>query len=185
MLNAPLNRLNVIAKASQSAPRFVEAGFTRPNDTTQYAAKDVIFSAPPGVGQPTALVFPNVVSTPGGAGIILAAAMIDLAAQATKLNADLLLFTEQPSVAPVDNTAFAPTSTYFKKRRPTIAFPNSVAVEVGGFSEYEVAVNKAFTCAPTSTNLYFFLIARNTYTPIANEEFVIQLSIVERGIAVY
>ena len=184
MLHAPLASLSRMASDSAKAPNLAVATVTRPANTTAYTLKDAIFNVPPGGSQPKAIVFDNVVGGSGGSGYIVSALLIDTAAAATKLDADLLLFSEAPSAAPVDNDLYAPNAAYLAKLVGVISFTGSIAKEVGGNTLYSVAVNQAIECAEGSKKLYGVLIARNAYVPASGEQFIIKLSVLPRGIAV-
>lgn len=184
MLNAPLSSLKQLASDSAKAPNLAVATITRPANTTAYAAKDSIFSNPPTAGQPKAILFNEVVGGSSGSGYVASAMMIVTSAPATKLDADLLLFSEEPATAPVDNDAFAPNAAYLANLVGVINFTGSLAKEVGGNTVYSVAVNQAIECAANSKKLYGVLVARNAYTPTSGEQIIIKMSVLPRGVAV-
>lgn len=183
MLQASQEAIKTVARAAVKAPKQVKGALNRPNNTTAYAAGEVIFGNAPTGNQPKALLLPEAVTSNGGAGYIVSATLLDLAAQGTRLAADLLLFTEAPGTAFVDNDPFAPDAAYMEKFVGMVSFPANGAKDVGSYSLYSVAVNQAFVTKDDSKDLYGVLLARNAYTPIANERIIVQLNIVGRGMA--
>ncbi len=178
--------LSIIASEMQSRkPVTVVSSFIRPNDTTAYAIGDIIFPAVPAdpALQVKTLTFANALSF-NDSGFIAEAQLKIFSTQATKLSVDLHLFTAPLAVAPLDNAPFAIgtniTLADMTSHLKTISFPDTAAVELGGFTMYEVMPSKIVSAASGDTNLYGILVARNAYTPIANEKFVIQLGIVPR-----
>lgn len=184
MLHAPLGSLSKLASDSAKAPNLAVGTITRPANTTAYAVKDAIFGAPPTAGQPKAIAFDDAVGGSSGSGYIVSAMLISSAAPATKLDADLLLYSEEPATAPVDNDVFAQTPALRAALVAVVTFAGSVGKEVGGDTVYSVAVNQAIECAADSKKLYGVLIARNAYTPVSGEQLIIKLSILPRGVAV-
>lgn len=173
-------------------PKFSEATFVRPANTTAYAIGDVIYPdvpadlpdpdvAPP---QIKALTFANAVADPGAA-LILTARLIDYAAEATQLNASLYLFDEVLGTAPVDNAAFAPTAADMANFVGVISFSNSIAKTVSAHSIYQVVPNMVVQSAATSNNLYGVLIADNAYAPLSAERFTIQLGTIPQDLAIF
>ena len=184
MLHAPLGSLAKLASDLAKAPNLAVGMVTRPANTIAYAVQDVIFGVPPTAGQPKAIAFDEVVGGSGGAGYIVSAMLICSAAPATKLDADLLLYYEEPATAPVDNDLFTQTPALRTALVAVVTFAGSVGKEVGGDTVYMVAVNQAIECAPNSKKLHGILIARNAYVPASGEQFIIKLSILPRGVAV-
>lgn len=178
--------LSKIADAMTShAPKTVVCSFIRPANTTTYAIGDIIYPAVPTdpLVQVTALQFKDVIPF-GGSGFIVEAQLKLFSSQATKLSADLHLFTAPLTIAPVDNDPFAIGTNIslgdMTNHLKTISFPDTVAQSLGGFTMYEVAPNKVVNGASGSTSLYGILIAKNAYVPIASERIVIQLGLVPR-----
>lgn len=144
--------------------RASEKTITRPDNTTQYAAGDVVGEV---------MTFHSEL-----AGLVRAAVLIDSAAEATKIDADLLLFDTAPTVA-ADNAAFAPTDDEMIRCIGAIQFAGSNFRT--GATGNGVIVATAFGELPYAAparNLYGVLVARNTYTPINLEKFTVRLGIV-------
>lgn len=143
--------------------RLAEASATRPANTTQYTAGDVVGGV---------LTFGA--ESPG---IVRGAVFIDSAAEATKPDVDLLLFDEQPTVA-ADNSAFAPTDAQMERCIGVIQFAG--ANFRAGASGNGVILATAFgelAFSGQARSFYGVLVARNAYTPISEEKFVVRLGI--------
>jgi hypothetical protein len=176
---------SVIADELKSRkPVSVSCSFIRPNNTTPYAVGDIIYPAiPVGMPQVKALEFKNALKF-NDSGFIAEAQLKMLSAQATKLSAELHLFTAPLLTAPVDNDPFViGTNIMFAdmtNHLKAISFPDEVAKELGGFVMYETMPSKIVSAANGNTSLYGILVATKAYTPIANERITIQLGIVPR-----
>lgn len=134
---------------------------TRPANTTQYAAGEVMG------GQ---LTF----SIAGENGCVRSVIFCDSAAEATKPEFDLFLFTAAPTVA-ADNAAFAPTDAQMQDCIGVISFlaadfktgsGNGVTCMTGLDILYSSVINRV---------LYGVPVTRNTYTPISAEVFTLAL----------
>ena len=151
---------------------------TRPNNTTQYAAGEVITQTTPVV-----LTFEGASRLPGGNSMIIDAIIMDSANQTLKLSAELWLFTAAP-VMDDDNAVFTPTSAELLKligiMQFSTAFVGDAAAGASGncalVSEHTY-LPQNFQCASGLTSIYGVLITRNAYTPIANEVLTIILKV--------
>ena len=157
------------------------ADVTRPEDTTQYGAGDVIADS---ASAASVLVFPRCSSDGGRGGCIRSAMLVDSSAEATKLNADLFLFNAEPESYGNDNEAFAPTDAEMLTCVAVIALDGTTAANLSIGNGNVVIQNKTiaipFVTALTDTSLYGVLVARNTYTPVSAEAFRVRLGI-EQG----
>ena len=145
--------------------KLVNATFTRPANTTPYTAGDVIGEL---------LTFGADFST----GRIESAVLVDSASESVKPDADLFLFDEIPDVA-ADNSTFAPTDVQLAHCVAVLSFL-SQNFKTG-------ATNGVIHVTPTSGlgtafvtqggKLYGVLVARNAYTPISQEIFVVRLGL--------
>lgn len=147
--------------------RLSEASVTRPDNTTQYAAADVI-----GAATGDAMEFHSEMS-----GVVKSAVLIDSAAEATKPDVDLMLFDTEPTVA-ADNAAFAVTDAQMERCVGVIQFAGS-NFRIGATGN-GVIVATSFGELPyfaVARKLYGVLVARNTYTPIALEKFTVRLGL--------
>ena len=141
---------------------------TRPNDTTQYGAGDVVSGTVSAV-----LNF----GTDAAFGEIKSAILIDsVVAGGTKPEMDLLLYSSSPTIA-ADNAAFAPTDAQAATLVAVIPFlaANFVAATSNGHI-VSASVGDIPFVAPDRI-LYGVLVARNTYTPTALEVFTVALGI--------
>lgn len=152
--------------------------FARPNDTTQYAAGDVVADSST-TGAANILRFLNIARAPGGGGIIQSAIFINSVAAATKPDLELYLF-DQVIPMQSDNVAWNPTDQDMLSCVGVVPFP------VGNFKTagangiiFAPGLGMAFSCAQGSQNLYGVLVARNTYTPTAVEVFELRLQVLQ------
>lgn len=154
------------------------ASVTRPNDTTQYAVGDVIAA-----GTPVPLTFTNIVLSNNGSNRIVKAMAVDGAAQATKAQIDLYLFDTTLTVD-ADNAAFTPTDAEMEKLVAIIRFdtfvPGDATAGAGGNAvafgkNLEGFQNTPIRAALNSRTLYGVAVAKNTYTPVADEKFTFVL----------
>lgn len=152
---------------------------TRPADTTQYAAGEVLTD-----GTAAALEFTGCGRTLRGSGEIVRATLIDSAAQATKGDFELWLFSVEPAAFGADNAVFTPTDAELASIVGIIAFAGSAAfvgdatAGAGGNCVYQAAgVNLPFECADADQALYGVLVVRSTYTPVSAEIFTVLLHV--------
>ena len=142
---------------------------TRPNDTTQYAAGEVV-----GAG---AASMRFGVDSPQGR--ITSVILIDsVVAGGIKPECDLLLYSEDITVA-ADNAAFAPTDAQAATLVAVIPFlaANFKAATANGVIVSALTADIPFQATPNGL-LYGVLVARNTYTPTALEVFTVKLGTV-------
>lgn len=155
---------------------------TRPNDTTQYAAGDVIAEATTNdyftFGDASAN--PAARFKPRPTGLITGARITSSANQSTKLDAELVLF-HTAFTETADNAAWNISDAQLLTRIGSIDFPaaswsagNAAAAAAGNaFCDVD---NRGLVYTLTDDMvIYGALIARNAYTPVANEVFTISL----------
>lgn len=162
----------------------VWADFTRPADTTAYAAGDVIADS---TSAATILTFRGCAGNDDEAGAIHSVLLIDGADQATKLNADLFLFDTAPTSYGNDNAAFTPTDAELQTLVGVISLDGTTAANLkegdatsgagGNVLIQQTGLNMPFRCAAGSTKLYGVLVARNAYTPVSAETFRLKLGV--------
>lgn len=147
------------------------ASFTRPNDTTAYAANDLVAnSTTAGSVVPMTFRFP----TGHGTGLHLRAVKIQKSGTtATNGNFHLRLYASSPTCANGDNGAWSTSlSGYLGKIDPAIveAFTDGSAVvgAVGEAADVHLSLG-------SSGIVYGLLVADAAYTPAANEVFTITL----------
>lgn len=163
--------------------RFVQANFTRPNDTNIYAATDVVTTS---TSAPAIIEIPGIVKGDGESTILLSATLISSASQATKLSARLWLF-DTTITMDNDNAAFTPTDAEMRTVLGVIAFPDTAWVSgdatsgAGGnaLCQAQGLWLPITTAARTGNSIFAVLEARNAYTPVAQERFDIRLGLMD------
>ena len=153
----------------------VTASLTRVTGTTQYAAGDVIAAT-----APVTMPFTGLTRKSQEGGLIKSAVAVSSAAQATKIDLELWLFTADITDLDADNAAWTPTDAQLETLIGIIAFP--VANWKAGDATSGAGGNAACSTLNIdlgfqSDTLYGVLIARNTYTPVDSEKFTIRLNI--------
>ena len=168
-------------------PAVVEAGFNRPADTTAYAVGDAIFPPVPGEGeQIKSLLFKDAVPANGDAAIILNAQLFHYAAEATRLDAWLYLFSAPLITAPIDNVPFGATTAELDTLVGTIHFGEGIATDLGSsFTLYDLVPHKIVQAADTSRDLHGVLVAGNAYVPLASEKIRVVLGTMPRDLSIY
>lgn len=162
--------------------RAVLDSFTRPNNTTAYAAGDVVTAATAAV-----LEFAHAAPHPGSGGVVIAATLIDGACQSTKGDFELWLFDTAPTIDN-DNAAWTPTDAELQALVGVIDFGGTPLVGdatsgAGGNVVYptgaEANLPLPFKCVNGSASLYGVLVVRNAYDPVAQETFAVRLLIAD------
>lgn len=153
----------------------ITANFTRPNDTTPYTIGDVICNS---TSAPVVMTFSNAVRAIGRGATILSAALVQSAAQSTKLSATLFLFDTTVTIDN-DNDDFTPTDAEMYTLIGTITFDGDQAIVGDGNVTISgvVGENGNITFAGVSTSIFGVLVADNAYTPTAQEVFYVRLGI--------
>lgn len=163
--------------------RKVMATLVRPDDTTQYAAGDVVANS---TSAPTPILFTNLTRSNSGSNTIYSAMLIDNSNPTTKGEFELWLFSAAPTMDN-DNAVFTPTEAELATLVGIIDFPTAVvgnaAADAAGNlvypgksisgDDFELKI-RAGTALKT---LYGVMVVRNAYTPIAEEEFTIVLTV--------
>jgi hypothetical protein len=166
----------------RSRGRTITQSFTRPADTTAYAAGDVVNNS---TSAPVVITIPMVALSNAQLATIMQATLIVEANQATKPDLQLWLFDTAPT-PPNDNAAFAPTNTELEALVAIIAFPvgsfvvaNSAAGASGNVACDAQALFIQANTAATSDKLFGILVVRNAYTPTSGEKYVLRLKVVD------
>jgi hypothetical protein len=166
-------RVLVVLDAQSAAAKVIAGSFTRPGNTTAYAAGEVITAA-----VAAAIEFADAARSAGGGGRIVAASLLSSANQGTKLDAELWLF--DTTITPdADNAAWTPSDAELATLVAIIPFQTWYVGDAtsgsGGnavaFAEAEFL--RSYVC--TATSLYGVLVARNAYTPVNAEVFTVRL----------
>lgn len=150
----------------------VTATFTRPADTTAYAAGDVVADS---TSAPTVITLTNAVLSNGDTGILMDVKMVDSANQATPGLFELWLFNAAPGLDN-DNAAFTPTDTELQTLLAviplTVSYAGDATSGAGGNRVYQSdVINRPVKAGGSTRNLYGELVVRNAYTPVSAESF--------------
>lgn len=156
----------------------VSTSFTRPSDTTAYAAGDAVTNS---TSAPVVMTFASCARYSGGGGVVTSVGMLDSANVATKGSFELWLFTVAPT-PDNDNAVFTPTDAELANCVgvfPLITnYVGDATVGAGGNAVYESAEKlRPFVCGTTS--LFGLLIVRNAYVPVSGEVFQLFLNILQ------
>ena len=167
---------NLDIKRIRPVSKVITVSKTRPADTTAYAAGDVVAES---TSAATVWTFDDCARGAGLGGILQGAAIIDSAAQSTKPDLELYLFTTAPATQN-DNAAWAPSDAEMEACIGVIAFSlsNFKVAGANGIISVE-GIAKVFQCAASVRALYGILVARNAYTPISAEKFTISLQVIQ------
>ncbi len=143
------------------------AFFTRPNDTTAYAANDLVANS-----TTAGSVVPMTFRIPSGPGVeVYAVRMVKSGATATNASFLLSLFGDSPTVTNGDNGAYAPTQS-----KPLGDYTLDLTGSV--FSDDAAKFNgSAYGMFRTDADrkVYGLLKAVGAYTPAAQEVFTVTL----------
>lgn len=154
--------------------RVISAAFTRPSDTTAYAAQDAVSNS---TSSPTILTFANAARFTGGSGLILSAR--HLKNSTTTASANFRLYLYRASVAAVNDNAQFPL--LWANRAIRLGFIDFTHTTQGTGSDSSSAlatfVNLPFVA--TGTSLFGQLQATAAYTPTSGEQHFIELAIVQ------
>lgn len=165
----PLSQDTPTAVYSASGVQRYEAGFIRPNDTSQYTSGDVFQQS---TTVPNLLQFKNVPQS----GVILGCNLIDSVNAATVLQSELWLY-DWPVLAGLDNVAWTSLDVDALRNFGVIPFTGYyVGGATDGSGQNTVYpspnLNIPYVLDPGMTSIYAVPVARNAYTPTALERFV-------------
>ena len=149
----------------------VGVDFTRPADTTAYAAKDVV-----GPAVTANLTFANVARVNGGSGIITKARVVT-SQSANVASYRLYLFHTAPT-AIADNAPFTLLDANKDKRIGFIDI-GPAATEGAGSDCAEAEndwVRKVFKCAAASRTIYGILTTQTVFTPASAQTYYVELT---------
>jgi hypothetical protein len=160
-----------------------EATFTRPSDTTAYAAGDVVCNS---TSAPTIMEFSPVLKLHSSGSVLAQAILVTSANVATKPDLELWLF-DTTITMDNDNAAFTPTDAEMKTLVGIIEFPTAdfkVGTATSGAdgnavcqaSNLGIVVN---TVTGTKTSLFGVLVVRNAYVPVSGEVFTVRLKFLD------
>lgn len=149
----------------------VETSFTRPADTNQYTAGDVVSDS---TSSPSIMTFSQVAVGNNEPGIIRK--VIFVGDESAQTNSHFYLFLFNDSVtAQNDNAEFSFSYTDRTKLISVIALN---PVSIGGSDQIDVVdVEIPFVCAGGADDIYGILVADADYTPTSGENFSVSLVI--------
>jgi hypothetical protein len=153
---------------------------TRPADTTQYAAGDMIADS---ASAPTVNVLAGAALANGRSGTIRAVTLIDSANLAAPADLEIWFFDSAYTLAN-DNAAAAFTDAVAKKAQAIVSLPGAASfvghagADAAGNRVYQkTGIDKDFKCAAASKDLWWALVVRNAYTPVSAEEFTLHVDV--------
>lgn len=150
------------------------ASFTRPSDTTAYAAQDVVSNS---TSAPSVLTFSAAAQANGGTGLILSARHMKSSAAITGATYRLHLY----RVAPTAINDNSPFTLLYANRANRIGFIDFNHQTGGTGSDASNAlttfVNLPFVCDAASANIFGILTVTSAYTPTSAEQHFIELHI--------
>ena len=150
------------------------ASFTRPADTTAYAAQDVVSNS---TSAPSILTFSGVARANGGSGLILSARHIKSSTTTTGATYRLHLY--KVAVSAINDNS--PFTLLYANRANRIGFIDFNHVSGGSGSDASNAlttfVNLPFVCDAASANIFGILTVTSAYTPTSAEQHFIELHI--------
>lgn len=152
------------------------ASFTRPSDTTAYAAQDVVSDS---TTAPALLTFAGAARVNGGSGLILSARHLKSSTTTTGASYRLHLYRVAPTTIN-DNAQF---TLLYANRASRIGFIdfNHASGGTGSDSTSALAtfVNLPLVCDAASASLFGILVASAAYTPTSGEQHFIELAIAQ------
>ena len=171
------NPVPVSGTLSAGGLQFVPAAsFTRPADTTAYAAQDVVSNS---TSTPTILSFPGAARANGGSGLILSARHLKNSTTTSGASYRLHLYSAAPT-AINDNAQFA---LLYANRASRVGFIDFSHAAGGTGSDSTNAlstfVNLPFVCDAAASALFGILTVLGAYTPTSEEQHFIELSIAQ------
>jgi hypothetical protein len=153
------------------------ASFTRPSDTTAYAAQDVVSNS---TTAPALLTFSSAARTNGGSGVIMSARHMKNSTTTTGATYRLHLYKVSSITAINDNAQF---TMLYANRANRIGFIDFNHVSGGTGSDASGAlstfVNLPFVCDAAAGAIYGILTVTSAYTPTSGEQHFIELAIAQ------
>lgn len=158
-----------------AATKVITANFTRPSDTTAYAADDAVTDS---TSAPTVITFANAARANGGSGLIVGAVLVKSTNDSTGESFDLLL-ADTTFAATNDNAAFAMSDAEARTLLGVVNFASATNTGANNRAYIGILPNGPipFVCGAASTSLFGGLVARGAYAPANAERFDIRLLI--------
>lgn len=154
----------------------IATSFTRPADTTAYAAQDVVSNS---TSSPAVLTFAAAGRYPGSSGIILSARHMKSSTSTSGATYRLHLYRVAPT-AIADN---APFTMLYANRANRVGFIDFLHSAAGAGSDCTNAlstfVNLPFLCEASTVNLFGILTVTGAYTPTSGEQHYVELHVAQ------
>ena len=156
----------------------ITSSITRPNDTAQYTIGDVWANS---TSAPTLATLTNCVSGGGGSGRIVEAVLVDSANVTPAGDFEVWIFNDTVTQFN-DNAPLALSDAECLKVVTVLPFSTGYVGNTGsnaaGNRVYVTsAQDKEFRCKTGVRDLYFMIVARNAYVPVANETLTLLIHI--------
>jgi hypothetical protein len=150
----------------------VSASFTRPNDTTAYAASDVVCNS---TSAPAVLTFSGMARSLGGSGRVLTARHVKNSTGTTNASFRLWLYRTAPTA--INDNAQWPLLWANRANRLGFADFSHTTGGTGSDSTSSIVTFAGidYICDSAAVDLYGVLIATAAYTPTAQEQHFIEL----------
>lgn len=161
--------------------KIITASYTRPADTTAYAAGDMLADS---TSAATVLTFAGVARGNGLGFILDGVSLIYSGAPATKPDLELHLFDTAPTLQN-DNATWNPLDADLDKALLMISFPGSGATicaplaSSGNMVQHASPAIRSHACAAGASAIYGVLVVRNAYTPTSGEKFTFRLHAIQ------
>jgi len=152
------------------APFSVQASFTRPANTNQYTAKDVVGNA-----VAKSMIFKNIIPVPDVQYWIMSPFMVSSNAPAATGSFKLMLF-RAPPTTPVDHAVFAPTPSEMGYFVGMVNFDTAIKVSTGTIYVQDGFKPVWGLALPGGNDIYGVLLDDSGYTPASEESFRLVLN---------
>jgi len=172
-VNALLNEYGQLQVIAGGITDVIDVTITRPADTSQYAAGDVIGD----VGGSGVMTITGAARVNGGSGMISSVTVIHSVPPGTAANLELWLFDTAPAGI-ADNAAWAPSDAEAKRLLGFLDLDNTPLTTTLNCIYRVLSHNPVpFKCLTGSKDLYCVLVERGTRTPAASEVFTIRIGV--------
>jgi hypothetical protein len=151
-------------------PFSIQAAFTRPANTTQYTAKDIINGS-----EAKPFVFKGIIPIPNLSYWIMSPVLISSNSPATVGSFKLLLFRSPPTV-PVDHAVFAPSLDQLGQYVGVVVFDTAIKVSNGTIYTPDGFKPIWGVALPGGVDIFGVLIDDSGYTPDSEESFRVILN---------
>ncbi|MGH9766100.1 MAG: hypothetical protein ACREAB_01595 [Blastocatellia bacterium] len=158
----------------------VTTSYTRPADTTTYAAGDAVSNS---TSSPVQLTFDGAGRINDGSGVILGAVMTSSGNQSLKGQFELWLF-DGSTTPDNDNAAFTPSDADVNKLVGIIPFNvwyvgDATSGASGNAAAPVQGLAIPFKCASGTNDIFGQVVVRNAYVPLSGEVFTFRLLIAQ------